>query len=64
MELGEGVQRLQVGDRVALEPGIPCWSNPAPRWVLGPGSAPSQCNLLPGLSAGQYSEPFGNVDVH
>ncbi len=30
-ELGPGVQRLRVGDRVALEPGVPCWSNKACR---------------------------------
>jgi len=30
-EVGPGVQRLQVGDRVALEPGVPCWSNKACR---------------------------------
>lgn len=26
VELGEGVHSLQLGDRVALEPDIPCWS--------------------------------------
>ena len=31
MEVGEEVTRLKVGDRVALEPGVPCWSNPACR---------------------------------
>ena len=30
-EVGPGVQRLKVGDRVALEPGVPCWSNKACR---------------------------------
>ena len=30
-EVGPGVQRLAVGDRVALEPGVPCWSNKACR---------------------------------
>ncbi|BDA45777.1 Sorbitol dehydrogenase [Coccomyxa sp. Obi] len=31
VEVGEDVTRLKVGDRVALEPGVPCWSNPASR---------------------------------
>lgn len=30
-QVGQGVQRLKVGDRVALEPGVPCWSNKACR---------------------------------
>lgn len=37
VEVGAGVKRLKVGDRVALEPGVPCWSNKACRWV--PSSA-------------------------
>ena len=31
VEVGFGVKRLKVGDRVALEPGVPCWSNKACR---------------------------------
>lgn len=31
--MGEGVTGLQVGDRVALEPGIPCCSHRRYRWV-------------------------------
>lgn len=43
VEVGEGVQKLKVGDRVALEPGIPCWSNPAPRWALSQGHGSRTC---------------------
>ena len=31
MEVAGDVQRLRVGDRVALEPGVPCWANPVSR---------------------------------
>ena len=31
VELGEGVTDLAVGDRVAMEPGIPCWTNKSSR---------------------------------
>lgn len=31
VEVGDNVQRLKVGDRVTLEPGVPCWANPASR---------------------------------
>lgn len=31
VEVGPGVKRLKVGDRVAVEPGVPCWSNKACR---------------------------------
>ena len=27
VEVGAGVTSRQVGERVALEPGVPCWSN-------------------------------------
>ena len=27
VEVGDGVTSRQVGERVALEPGVPCWSN-------------------------------------
>ena len=29
--VGAAVRSLVVGDRVALEPGVPCWSNMLPR---------------------------------
>ena len=29
--MGEGVSRLQMGARVALEPGIPCWGSKVAR---------------------------------
>lgn len=32
--MGEGVSRLQLGKRVALEPGIPCWGSKVARFVL------------------------------
>jgi L-iditol 2-dehydrogenase len=31
VEVGPGVRDLQVGDRVAIEPGVPCWTNRASR---------------------------------
>lgn len=31
VEVGPGVRDLQLGDRVAVEPGIPCWTNKASR---------------------------------
>ena len=31
--LGEGVSRLELGTRVALEPGIPCWGSTVSRWA-------------------------------
>lgn len=34
IEVGPGVKRLKVGDRVAIEPGVPCWSNKASRYAL------------------------------
>lgn len=32
MEVGPGVKDLKVGDRVALEPGTPCWANRVSRY--------------------------------
>ena len=34
VELGPNVTSLKVGDRVAVEPGVPCWHNKASRYVL------------------------------
>ena len=31
VEIGPGVRDLVVGDRVAIEPGVPCWTNRASR---------------------------------
>jgi len=31
VEIGPGVRDLKVGDRVAIEPGVPCWTNRASR---------------------------------
>ncbi|KAK9862916.1 hypothetical protein WJX84_008576, partial [Apatococcus fuscideae] len=31
VELGPGVTTLKIGDRVAVEPGVPCWHNKASR---------------------------------
>lgn len=36
IEVGPGVKRLKVGDRVAIEPGVPCWSNKASRYAQQP----------------------------
>ena len=33
-EIGPGVRDLVVGDRVAVEPGVPCWTNRASRCVM------------------------------
>ena len=33
MDIGDDVRGLRVGDRVALEPGVPCWANPASRYL-------------------------------
>ena len=33
--VGPEVEGLQVGDRVALEPGVPCWHNSYSRCILG-----------------------------
>ncbi len=33
VEVGPGVTNLQAGDRVALEPGIPCWSHKLSRYA-------------------------------
>lgn len=33
VEIGPGVRDLKVGDRVAIEPGVPCWTNRASRQV-------------------------------
>ena len=35
VEVGPGVKNLKPGDDVALEPGIPCWSNRVSRWGCG-----------------------------
>jgi len=34
--VGEGVSRLQLGTRVALEPGIPCWGSKVARYLACP----------------------------
>lgn len=34
MAVGDNVTSLAVGDRVALEPGVPCWGNALPRHVF------------------------------
>lgn len=36
VEIGPGVRDLVVGDRVAIEPGVPCWTNRASRFASCP----------------------------
>ena len=40
VQIGDGVQNVQVGDHVALEPGSPCWLSNAARCHM-------HCGLVP-----------------
>ena len=35
MGVGPGTKRLIPGERVALEPGVPCWGSTASRLIFG-----------------------------
>ena len=57
VDVGDDVRGLRVGDRVALEPGVPCWANPASRCTLA-GHGPAvhllhagHCSAVHRLSA-------------
>ena len=56
--VGEGVSRLQLGKRVALEPGIPCWGSKVARWVAEtepPASqAPSTSSMMMAISKARH----------
>jgi len=47
VDIGDDVRGLRVGDRVALEPGVPCWANPASRYSFMIILVPFEDGCLP-----------------
>ena len=60
VDVGDDVRGLRVGDRVALEPGVPCWANPASRCTLaghGPAVHLLLADLGPCICDGEWQVP-------